>query len=206
MFSRNLYNISKQNNMSMSSVEIPNSYLNDTTITQNDLIGETNVELVNDPTQWTKNIYEVVDVNFLNTIRVIDEDTGTEYLESAIKLNNSTTDGGSTNYQNTPCNKFRINYNDSTSSIHSLEWKSINRFNKTTSITIYVDKAINSIDYLSYDENTIYLHVPLEVEVDKYYTIHQKVRTGNKPTAVQLQYNNEDINYQNQPVMVYVEE
>lgn len=206
VFSRNLYNISKQNNMSMSSVEIPNSYLNDATITQNDLIGETNVELVNDPTQWTKNIYEVVDLNFLNTISVIDEDTNTPYLESAIKVNNATTDGGDTNYQNTPCNKYRINYLDGTTSIGALTWNSINNYNKKTQITFYVDKEINSIDLISNDETTIYLTIPVEATIGSYYTINQKIRTGNKPTPVQLQYNNEDINYNNQPVMVYIEE
>ena len=178
VFSRNLYNISKQNNMSMSSVEIPNSYLNDTTITQNDLIGETNVELVNDPTQWTKNIYEVVDLNFLNTINVIDEDTNTPYLESAIKLNNATVDGGDTNYQNTPCIKYRINYQDSTTSIHNFVWNTIDDTHKETEISLYVDKAIFSIDLLSNDESTIYISIPLNVEVGKYYTINQKIRIG----------------------------
>jgi hypothetical protein len=162
----------------MSSVEIPNSYLNDTTITQNDLIGETNVELVNDPTQWTKNIYEVVDLNFLNTIRVIDEDTGTEYIDSSIKLNNATVDGGDTNYQNTPCIKYRINYADETTNIENIAWTSIDDTHKETEITIYVDKAILSIDFLSHDETTIYLTIPLEVEVGNYYTINQKIKIG----------------------------
>ena len=206
IFSRNLYNVSKQNNMTMSSVEIPNNYLNDIAITQNDLISETNQTLTTDNKQWTKNIYEVVDLNFLNTISVIDEDTNTPYLESAIKLNNATTDGGSTNYQNTPCNKFRINYLDETTAISSLTWNSINRLNKSTNITLYVDKAITSIDLISNDETTIYLTIPLEVEIGKYYTIKQKVRIGDKPLPVQLQYNNEDILYQNEPVMVYIEE
>ena len=178
VFSRNLYNISKQNNMTMSSVEIPNTYLNDYTITKNDLIGKTNVNLVEDNTQWTKNIYEVVDLNFLNTIRVIDEDTGTEYMESAVKLNEATTDGGDTNYQNTPCNKYRINYSDGTTSIGALTWNSINKYNKKTLITFYVDKEINSIDLISNDETTIYLNIPLEVEENKTYTISQKIRIG----------------------------
>ena len=178
VFSRNLYNISKQNNMSMSSVEIPNSYLNDTTITQNDLISETNLELVEDTTEWTKNIYEVVDLNFLNTIRVIDEDTGTEYIDSSIKLNNATVDGGDTNYQNTPCIKYRINYQDSTTSIHNLVWNTIDDTHKETEISFYVDKAIFSIDLLSNDESTIYISIPLNVEVGKYYTINQKIRIG----------------------------
>ncbi len=178
IFSRNLYNISKQSNMTMSSVEIPSTYLNDLTINQNDLISETNLEMNNDTTEWTKNIYEVVDVNFLNTISVIDEDTGEEYEESAIKLNNATTDGGSTNYQNTPCNKFRINYGDGTSSTDDLTWTSIDDTHKETQITFYVDKAILSIDLLSHDTTTIYLHIPVEVEIGKTYSISQKIRIG----------------------------
>jgi hypothetical protein len=178
IFSRNLYNISKQNNMTMSSVEIPNTYLNDITINQNDLISKTNLEINNDTKEWTKNIYEVVDVNFLNTISVINEDTGEEYMDSAIKLNNATTDGGSTNYQNTPCNKFRINYGDGTSSTDDLSWTSIDDTHKETQITFYVDKAILSIDLLSHDTTTIYLHIPVEVEIGKTYSISQKIRIG----------------------------
>lgn len=206
VFSRNLYNVSKQNNMTMSSVEIPNTYLNDVTITKNDLISKTNFKMNTDLTNWNKNIYEVVDLNFLNTISVIDEDTNTPYLESAIKVNEAITDGGATNYQNTPCTKYRINYSDETTDINSLNWQPINSYNKTIFITLYVEKDILSIDLISNDENTIYLTIPLEVEVGHYYTIKQKVRTGNKPTPVQLQYNNENVNYNNEPVMVYVEE
>jgi hypothetical protein len=164
--------------MTMSSVEIPNTYLNDTNITQNDLISETNLELVNDTTNWTKNIYEVVDVNFLNTIRVIDEDTGTEYIDSAIKLNNATVDGGETNYQNTPCNKYRINYLDGTTSTDNLFWNTIDDTHKETQITLFVDAPMLSIDLISNDESVIYLHIPIEAEVGKYYTINQKVRIG----------------------------
>lgn len=177
-FSRDLYNISKQNNMTMASVEIPNSYLNDTTITQNDLISETNLQMNSNNQQWTKNIYEVVDINFLNTIRVIDEDTGTEYLESAIKLNEATTDGGATNYLNTPCNKYRINYLDGTTSTDNLYWNTIDDTHKETQITLFVDAPMLSIDFISNDETTIYLNIPLEVEENKTYTISQKIRIG----------------------------
>ena len=178
MFSRNLYNISKQNNMTMSSVEIPNTYLNDTTITQNDLISETNLQMNSNSQNWTKNIYEIVDLNFLNTISVINEDTGDTYMNSAIKINNAITDGGDTNYQNTPCNKYRINYTDNTTSIKPLCWGEIDNLHRQTMITFYVDKAIESIDLISNDETTIYLNLPIEVEVGKYYTINQKIRIG----------------------------
>lgn len=178
MFSRNLYNVSKQNNMTMSSVEIPNTYLNDTTITQSDLISKTNLQMNSNLQNWTKNIYEVVDLNFLNTISVINEDTGDSYLESAIKINNAITDGGDTNYQNTPCNKYRINYVDNTTLVNELYWSATDDLHRETKITFYVDKAIASVDFLSNDMTTIYLNLPIEVEIGKYYTINQKVRIG----------------------------
>jgi hypothetical protein len=127
---------------------------------------------------WTKNIYEVVDLNFLNTISVINEDTGDTYLGSAVKINNAITDGGDTNYQETPCTKYRINYADNTTAIKPLYWSSIDDLHRQTMISFYVDKPIASIDFLSNDETTIYLNLPIEVEVGKYYSINQKVRIG----------------------------
>lgn len=206
VFARNLFNITKQNNMTMSSVEIPNTYLNGIDIVKNNLLSKTNLEMNNDLNGWNKNIYEVVDLNFLNTITIIDEDTNTPYLNGAIKLNQATTDGGSTNYTNAPCTKYRINYADNTTDIQELEWIDIDAYTKQTKISLYVDKIMLSIDLLSYDESTIYLTIPLNVEIDKYYTIKQKVRIGEKPIPVQLQYNNEEVLYNNQSVMVYVRE
>lgn len=176
VFSRNLYNISKQNNTTMSSVEIPNTYLNDLTITQNDLISKTNLQMNSNLQSWNKNIYEVVDLNFLNTISIIDEDTGIQYSDSAIKVNNSVTDGGATNYLNTPCNKYRINYTDNTTLIGTLYWDDIDDTHKETKITINVDKAMKSIDFISNDESVVYLNIPLEVEVGNIYSISQKIR------------------------------
>ena len=173
VFSRNLYNISKQNNMTMSSVEIPNTYLNDTTITQNDLISETNLQMNSNLQNWTKNIYEVVDLNFLNTISVIDEDTSETYLQGAIRVNNSITDIN--DYSSAKCTKIRINYVDTTTKTFPISWKQIDEFNKETKFSIYVDKPILSIDFISNDENTIYCSKQLEVEVGKYYTINQKI-------------------------------
>ena len=176
IFSRNLYNISKQNNMMMASVEIPNNYLNDLTISQNDLISETNLQMNSDTTSWTKNIYEVVDMNFLNTISVIDNDTNTPYLLGATRINNSITDIN--DYSNATCNKVRINYVDNTTKVFLISWEQIDSIHKQTTFSIYVDKAMKSIDYISNDTNTIYCNKPLNVEVGNYYTINQKIMIG----------------------------
>lgn len=176
LFSRNLYNITMQNNQSTSSVEIPSNYLNDLPINESNLISKTNVELVNDTEEWTKNIYEIVDLNFINTIRVIDEDINKEYMLSAIKLNYSTINGGQTNYDNTKCVKYRINYEDNTSSIGDLTWQPINDTNKKVKFIIYVDKAIKNIDLISYDETTIYMTINGTFTIGKVYIINQKIR------------------------------
>lgn len=176
VFSRNLYNISKQNNMTMSSVEIPNNYLNDLTITQNDLISETNFQMNSNLQNWTKNIYEVVDLNFLNTISVIDEDTSETYLQGAIRVNNSITDIN--DYDDAKCTKYRINYTDNTTKVEGITWTEIDSTHKETSISLYVDKPMISIDFISEDEETIYCTKMLEVEVDKYYTLTQKIKVG----------------------------
>lgn len=174
VFSRNLYNISKQNNMTMSSVEVPNTYLNNIDITQNDLISETSYQMNSDNTEWAKNIYEVVDLNFLNTISVIDEDTDTSYLDSAIRVNNSITDIN--DYEDVSCTKIRINYTDNTSKVESIRWINIDDTHKETKFNVYVDKKIFSIDFISNDETTIYLTKEVELEIGKTYAINQKIK------------------------------
>lgn len=206
VFARNLYNKTILNNMTVSTVQIPNNYLNNIDLSPKELLGETNLNLVKDENIITKNIYETVFLNYINTINVIDEDTNTSFINVASYVNTNINTGTETNYNNTKCSKFRINYEDETTSISTLEWLPINKYNKTTQITFYVDKNIKSIDLISEDETTVYLNIPVEVEIGNTYTIKQKVRTGNKPTPVQLQYNNENINYNNEPVMVYTEE
>lgn len=204
LFSRNIYNISIQNNMTMSSVEIPNNYLNDLIINKNDLIGKTGGILNSKLDEWTKNIYEIVDLNFLNTINVIDEDTNIQYPLGANKINGSISAGTETNYNNTKCQKYRINYADGTNQINTIAWQSINDLNKRTTFTIYVDKEIKNIDLISNDESTIYMTLSGEFEIGSYYTIKQKVRIGNRPEPVDLQYNNENVLYNNEQVQVIV--
>jgi hypothetical protein len=205
VFSRNLYNISIQDNTTSSSVEVPNNYLNDLTIDQSNLVGATNYTLVNDTNSWSKNVYEVVDISFINTINVIDEDTDTLYLHSAIKLNENITNGGLLRYNNTKCIKYRINYADNTSSIGDLNWQPINDTNKKVKFTIYVDKAINNIDLISNDETTIYLTINGTFTIGNYYTINQKVRIGDRLQQENLQYNGENVLYNNEEVMVYTQ-
>lgn len=207
IFSRNLYNKTILNNTTTSTMQIPSSMLNDTNIEQENLVSETNLEMVNNQSTITKNIYEMLLINFINTINVIDEDTTKNYPTTANYVNTNINTGTQTNYENTQCSKYRINYADNTTSVGSLTWTSIDKFNKETTISISVSKLITSIDLISENETTVYMSIDgSDLVVGNNYTINQKIRTSNKPLPVQLQYNNEDVMYNNENVMVYVKE
>ena len=204
LFSRNFYNITRFENTTTASVEVPSSYINNYPISRERMFGVTNYNLTNNQVNFTKNKYEIIHVNFINSINVIDEDTNTLYPNAAIKINQNTTVGGEIRYDNTKCTKYRVNYSDNTTYIGTITWTNINTYNKKTNFTIYVDKEIDSIDLLSNDESTIYLHITGTFTIGNYYNIKQKVRIGNRPEPVDLQYNNENVLYNNEQVQVIV--
>lgn len=176
MFSRNVYNITRFDNTTTASVEVPAKYLNNLQIGREKLFGITGYELVRENRLISKNQYEVLHLNFINTINVLDEDRNIYYKLAGIKVNNGTITGTQESYENTRCIKYRINYADSSTSVGSVMWTSIDSTHKQTSFSIYVDKAIESIDLISNDESTTYITINGTFIIDKNYMIKQKVR------------------------------
>ena len=204
LFSRNIYDTTTFGNTTTTSVEVPNTYLNNITIDEEKLLGATNYTLIDATKSIQKNIYETLHINYFNTINVIDEDTNTEYPIGATKINKAITNGGNTNYNNTPCIKYRVNYVDGTNYIGNLTWYIIDDYNKATYFIVGVPKTIKNIDIISSDASTIYMTINGTFEIGKNYVINQNVRIGEKPTLEQLQFNSEDIYYNNQPIKRYV--
>ena len=68
IFARNLYNKVINANTTISTLNIPNTNLNDITIYNQSLIGETNYVLMNNQESITKNIYENLNINFYTTL------------------------------------------------------------------------------------------------------------------------------------------
>ena len=175
VFSRNLTNISITNNYTMSSVEIPNTYLNGIDLNPKDLVGETKMTLVEDGNTISKNIYEVLYLNYINTISVKDNDN--QVLSSVGRyINTNINEGTEENQRNTKCSKMRINYQDDTTAIKPIGWDSIDDTHKVAEFTIYVDKAISNIDLISNDELTTYITIEQELETGKYYTFKQYLK------------------------------
>ena len=177
IFSRNLYNLSINGNTTISTIEIPNAMLNNTTIVEQNLLSETNTLMNNNVNNITKNIYEVLDINFFNTLVMKNSNNpNNEILNNlgATRLNQSIS---STNdYTDTIANKIRINYQDGTSIIQNIGTPTITNNVATYTITIYVPKAITNIEIISNDENTSYQTIVGTFGIGKYYTLTQDVR------------------------------
>lgn len=176
VFARNLYNFTINANQSNATVVVPNSYLNNIELTNQTLLSETNTDLISNDETITKNIYETLFLNFINSINVIDEDTNTIYNNTASYINNNINTGTQENYENTSISKIRINKTNSTI-IGNITWQTIDDTHKTTSFSIEVDENIPSIDFISNDELTTYMTIDTSnLEVGKTYTISQNIR------------------------------
>lgn len=177
IFARNLYNLNVNGNTTVSTIEIPNTFLNETTIAKEDLLSQTNVILNENTTNIIKNIYEVLDINFFNTLVMKNRNnTDNEIINNngATRLNTSMSQ--TLDYTNTIANKIRINYSDDTSTIQSIGTPTITNGVATYTITIYVPKTINNIEIISNDENTSYQTITGTFDINKYYTLTQDVR------------------------------
>ena len=179
VFARNLYNKQVYSNMSVSTVEIPNSFLNDIPIQPKNLISTTMTTLASDTEEFTKNIYENTFINFSNRISVIDEDTSTLYPGTANYINIGINTGTDLDYEGSMIGTIRINYNDSTTLNQSIVWNDISSGSliaKETKFSLYVSKPIGSIDFMNKDGTFTYITKRYNFELGKTYTITQKIR------------------------------
>lgn len=177
VFARNLYNKKVFSNQTISTINVPNSMLNDLTLGLKELYSSTNTKLTTDVESFTKNIYEDVYINFINSIYMENQNTD-NYIDNvtgAIRLNNSSS--RVLDYDDAKATKIRVTYDDDTYYITGASCTIDNNVG-TYSIGIHVpnDKNVQSIEIISHDENTIYQTITnLNLENNKYYIITQDV-------------------------------
>jgi len=180
MFARKLYNNKVYQNRTISTLNVPYNALNDTPITTNGLLGETNMTLYEGSLGIEKNIYEDLYINLFHTIEMENRNTNTyiSNMGGATKINMCLSNKDTT-YEDSKATRVRINYDDGTYLDNSISATITNNV-ATYKITVYVpeDKNISSIDILSNDGNIVYQEIKegLEsLENDKYYNIYQDV-------------------------------
>lgn len=174
VFARNLYNKTINGSTTTSTIQVPNNYLNDITLNAKKLLSNTNAEIDIDTKAITKNVYEVLFINFIDTIGVIDEDTDTYYNDTANYINTNINTGTKANLENTFVGKVRINY--STPQIQLLNWVWNTDHYETEFVISTYEETPTSIDFISNDETMLYMSKNVELEEDKYYKISQKLR------------------------------
>lgn len=177
IFARNLYNLNVNGNTTISTIEVPNTFLNDVTIAEQNLLSETNIVLNNNTQNITKNIYEVLDINFFNTLVMKNSNDPLNEIinnEGASRLNGSASH--LLDYSNAQAGKIKINYEDNTNNIFEVGTPTITNDIATYTFTIYVPKSISSIEIISNDENTSYQTITGTFNVGSTYTITQNVR------------------------------
>lgn len=200
IFARNLYNKVITNNTTASTVQVPNNFINDINIARQDLIGRYNSKLVENNQNIITNIYETLNINFYNTIMMKNENDPNNVIINNIgasRLNNSISNLA--DYDNAKMGKYRINYSDNTNRIINNIWAPIGNFYRTN-INIYVNKEIQSIDFISSDENTIYCSISPILEIGNIYKIKQDVYIDEKIQPNEVFYGVDEVFYNNEKV------
>ena len=200
IFARNLYNKTITGRTTQSTIEVPNNYLNDKIIAKENLLSETNSILISNNQTITKNIYETLNINFINTLQIRNDNDETNSIlnpAGASRLNNSISN--LVDYENAKMSKYRINYSDNTNRIINNIWAPIGNFYRTI-INIYVNKEIKSIDFISDDENTIYCSISPILEINKIYKIKQDVYIDEKIQPNEVFYGVDEVFYNNEKV------
>lgn len=177
IFARNLYNKIINNNTTVSTVQIPNTLLNSDNIQNKSLYSQTNTVLDFDMDLLTKNIYETLNINFFNTIDILNNNNTNNPIYNtlgAIRLNNSISNVA--DYDDATLNKIKINYTDNTNEIKTIAPATINNGVATYNFAIYVPKEIDNIQMISNDENTVYQTITGTFGLNKYYSLTQEVR------------------------------
>ena len=174
-FARGLYNKQIFNNQTTSTIEVPNGYLNDLTITQTNVISKSNNVLIQDNTSINKNIYETLFLNFTNSISVIDEDNETAYPGTANYVNVNINVGEEENYNNTFLGKLRIRYDDHVV-VQPITWVQIDGTHYQMDTILDNSTPIRTLEYLSNDESTVYITKTNFELIGNYFKLTQKIR------------------------------
>ena len=177
VFARDLYNKSLNNNTTVSTVEVPNNYLNDIDLTSKNLLSETNLDIIEDTNMLQKNIYETLYINFINTLLIIDRNNTNQVInqQASTYLNNAINTADS--YDSAKLyNKVIINYQDGSSKEVSYAHEDNTEISTVIAFGLYVDKLINNAEFVSNDKRTVYQTIDLSnLELNKYYAIRQKL-------------------------------
>ena len=193
VYSKNLYNVAINDNITTSTVEISNSELNNLSIESENLVGSTYENLVEAGVEFTKNQYEVVDINFINTLNIQNKNNETiQEIDGQNRLNNSIS--STADYSNAKMTKIRINFKNNTSVTKNIQWYKRGNYYNTVFTLGYI-LNIKNVEIISEDEQTTYMTIDREFPNGHQYIVSQDVYIAPKLPAQQVYYNTDEVYY-----------
>ena len=179
VFARTLYNMQVNGATTISTIQVPNDYLNEISIQPKDLLGKTNLLMNSDTESLTKNIYETVDINYMNTISIQNNDGSLNTSGASENLNYAmSTMSEYTDYSQNVITKVLINYKDNdvdTKTITSTMFTQTGTTGQYEFI-IYVPtgKTVDNIQFTNYNYMIVFNTISnLNLTGGKYYKIIQ---------------------------------
>ena len=176
-FARNLYNMRINANTITSILEVPNTYLNNTTITNEDLYSKNNNVLDQQTETINTNIYETLYINTNDTWNMINRNDPLEPLTNkvgATRIVNSTAQ--QLDYSNAKAGVFRVvtsgGYYDRYINPSDVSYDD---GVYTYSFNFYGNPSITQIQILSYDKQTVYCTYDVSTQSGKTYTYTQEL-------------------------------
>lgn len=177
VFARNIHNISINDNFTISSVEIPNNYLNDIDLTCKNLISKTNLKMIDDKKTFNKNIYENVFLNFINSIQVVNKMGNQRIINNLASSGLNSAVNTANQYDKMKLySKAILYYQDDTTKEISFEIKRLSKLSADLFLAFKLDKYANKIEFVSNDKTVVYHTIDLSnLEIEKTYTLKQRV-------------------------------
>jgi len=179
IFARNLYNKKVNDNITISTLEIPNNYLNEDLITKQELISQNKNVIEKKENVLRKNLYETLFINFINSINVVNENNNQKIYNRTASINLNKSINNPINYEDIKLNKFKVSYDDGTEFINFVDvLKEGTHYN--LKCIFYIEKTASELSLISNDEKTKYITIDnSNLEKNKYYSLKQRIKIEN---------------------------
>lgn len=154
VYSRDVSDRFVAGNQLTATFNIPNYMLNDESLKREIINTQTNLQIENDTTNYSKNRFENLYITYMYGITVNDNTSGNNLINQEGSNRIADSVWKTLDYQAVPITKARITYEDETQEIINIGIQTIS--GNTATYTFQVEGNIIKIEYLSNDENTIY--------------------------------------------------
>lgn len=154
VYSRDVSDRFVTGNQLTATFNIPNYMLNDESLKREIINTQTNLQIENDTTNYSKNRFENLYITYMYGITVNDNTNGNNLINQEGSNRIADSVWKTLDYQAVPITKARITYEDETQEIINIGIPTLN--GNIATYNFNVEGNIIKIEYMSNDENTIY--------------------------------------------------